>query len=340
MSTAIILMTALIPTTGHRDIIAFASDICDNVKVMVSTLSFEPKLVKDRVEDIRNLYKDSNVEVFQHQDDTSPQNPEDHDDFWNWWAKAIKDTVGYNDDMVIIASELYGKNLAETLNCKFIPYDIGRNINAVRGSDVRNDIIKNWNQIILPTRRKLLSKVVLFGQESVGKTTLAKKLSNLDYVSSFPEYARGYLEAVGSEVTDDKMIDIAKGQAAIQRAAFENPVKPLAVFDTDLFSTIGYTGIYKGKNIYENLFEDALNYKSDMYYILPDDCPMVQDVLRYGGDKRESSLEYWIDICHMYNLPYNIVPSGTWDDKKLYIQQDIDRMLEEKFKELKNYVRT
>ncbi len=55
---------------------------------------------------------------------------------------------------------------------------------------------------------------------------------------------------------------------------------------------------------------DALDSKSDLYIVTKSDIPFEVDPLRYGGDKREGSDAYWIDVCERYNLPYVVLETN------------------------------
>ena len=58
--------------------------------------------------------------------------------------------------------------------------------------------------------------------------------------------------------------------------------------------------------------------KSDLYIVTRSNIPFEADPLRYGGDKREGSDEYWIDICNQYKLNYIVL--GT-NDPRLRLRQ-------------------
>jgi nicotinamide riboside kinase len=61
-----------------------------------------------------------------------------------------------------------------------------------------------------------IKKIVVIGPESTGKSTLCKKLA-AHYDSLWvPEYAREYLEKNGTEYNYENLLDIAKGQIALE----------------------------------------------------------------------------------------------------------------------------
>lgn len=345
MTKAVVMMTALLPTTGHIDLIKFACGIADEVDVIVSTRSFEPAIVADRVNWLDNEFTDYgwSIRFYEHKCDDAPQNPEDHPDFWNWWKKVVE---GYSRHVdYFVASEKYGHEMAKALNCQFVPYDVNRKINPAVGTEVREHLFWYWKDALPKTvQSELVTTITLFGQESVGKSTIAKSLAQAQsmYLQAYPEYARPYLEEVGSELTIEKMKMIAKGQQALQWLAIERATKPIAMFDTDLFSTVGYYKLHPEflSDNYESLVTEAKLAKSELYFILPDDVPFEVDPLRYGGDKRESTRQFWIDIAEDFRLNYLLVPEGSLYSKIDFITKSMFAHLENKFKELREFQRT
>lgn len=347
---AIITMTALIPTTGHSELIKFAANLPNTtVYVLVNGRTKEPIPSLDRWRALNKHFEHfPNVIIHNKVSDDAPQNEWDTEtpqEFWDWWTQEINGAFprAQNKWDYVIASEIYGIKLATALGATFVPYDIERSFNPVKGTDVRNDIWTNWDGIIPEFRQQLAETVVMFGQESVGKTTLSKMVAEKLQVEWFPEYARPYLEAVGAEVTETAMSVIHHGQASLQKLAINNAKYPVTVLDTDLFSTVGYYGIYYGDNGAtpppQDCVTDAIKYKAHVYYVLPDDIPFEEDILRYGGDVRESDRQYWIRLLEQYDLYYKLVPSGTAEEKTNWIANDIKERFNNKVEPIKSFIR-
>ncbi|TXG78542.1 hypothetical protein E6Q11_00830 [Candidatus Dojkabacteria bacterium] len=337
---SIIVMTALIPTTGHRDLVKWAVSIPgNNVTVLLNSLSREPISGSLRelalIEEFGNY---SNVKIVHSKNNDAPQSPEDHEDFWNWWKNEIEVNCGKEWDFVI-ASESYGKPLADVLGAKFLPYDINRELNQARGTEVRGDIFERWEEILPAVQRKLHYSVGFFGQESVGKTTLSKMTAERFNSEWVFEYARPYMESGHPVVTDDVMRNVFFGQSALQRKVKDLAKYPLACFDTDLFSTVGYYPIYTKNAVPSDLIRSALNLKMDVYYLLPDDIPLEPDPLRFGDGKRESTKNYWRILLEKYGLKYVEVPSGTTEEKLNFIQHDIRGRLDERYASIRDFIR-
>lgn len=297
------------PTTGHLQLIQFASRLREvtRVDVLVCTQPFEP-FPRERVNALiyatRGMY---GVRILVHSKEIE-QNP-DAPGFWETW-KDILETNGVGYNTVIVSSEPYGKKLADLTGAKFMPYDIDRQLNPVKATEIREDPAKYFDQILPEFRRHLQTKVTIFGAESTGKTTLAKELARVYKCPWTFEYARPYLENTVNEITISSMKDIWSGQAALQQQASLLP-SSLVIQDTDLYSTVGYWELPHWEETLgrcpEDLRRDAKDLRSDLYIVCPSNIPFEQDPLRYGGDHREGSDAYWIGVCERYGLPYFVL---------------------------------
>lgn len=305
----LIFMTALLPTVGHQHIISFAANFVDYVHVIIPTRSKEPTTFWQRK---IALTEESNVSFYNHADDNAPQNPVTADDagFWGDWAKVVKGLVPDNIDYVF-ASEPYGMQVARSLNAEFIPVDTAREVQPVRGTQVRQNLFMLQDDIAQGFKEYLKLNVVLFGPESCGKTTMAKRLAKHFNGTFVPEWARTYLEAVGATITEHKMETIVNGQYASERAAATIDTL-VTVKDTDLLSTLGFYELY-GITQPSNLHWMIDDYPNDLYLVMNDNIPFEPDQLRYGVTKRETDVKYWVDILDRYDRHYVTIKSTDPD---------------------------
>lgn len=344
MTRALVLMTALVPTTGHADLIRFASELgVEKVHVLISERSFEPIFGSDRITAFEQHFADrENIEFILHSDDDAPQNPSEHEEFWAWWRDCIYAHFPElrTEEVLVVASEKYGQDVADSLdNGSFIPYDPQREINTARGEVVRRSLWNRWNTILPEFRSRLMLTATMFGQDSVGKTTLTREVARALEIRGIPEWARPYLETVGAELSEEKMSNIARGQRALQASMHKKALTPALVQDTDLFTTVGYYAINSEFTAPDNLIVNAHLLASDVYYLLPDTIPFCEDDLRYGGNVRESDKQFWIDLLVANDLQYVDVPSGTVEEKVDFIAADIIARFDEKNKDVSGFLR-
>lgn len=327
MPNAFVLLTAMPPTKGHAELIHFASILAGrgHVTVIVCTQPGEP-FVSERISALREV-AGHNVTVQQiHR--KLPQEPEQDPGFWDMWGDFLR-WSGFKEGDYIVASEEYGVRLAEEVRGKFMPYDPSRFTREIRATRVRKNPIDNFSDILPAFQPYLRRNLTVFGAESCGKTTLVRELATHGW--TFPEWARSYLELLGPETTREGMFDIAEGQAALQMAANSFKDKPFNFFDTDLYSTVGYWEMWESTlgPVPQSLIMDAWALKSDLYLILPSTIPFEADPLRYGGDHREGSDEFWIGVAEKYDLNYIVMKeqevTKRWAEALKYSRQLFDK---------------
>jgi len=317
------------PTTGHLQLIQFSHLMSnEGTVVIVSTQPHEP-FPHERVAALREAVKNrgmKNVKI-KHLHKTMPQDPATPG-FWDMWRDLL---LGYGVTTAdnIVCSMEYGKKLAEITGATFYPYDIDRDINPAKATPIRDDPHAHFHHIIPEFQKHLKVTVTLFGAESTGKTTLSKELAKRLNGYFLFEYARPYLEYTDIAITKDSMLAIWKGQAALQRQADNLHDRPFIIQDTDLWSTVGYWQfphwIPTIGNCPQGLIDEAGELQSDLYLVTKSNIPFEQDPIRYGGDHREGSDEFWLDICHKYELPYVVLDSENHEQR---IQQAMTAIFE------------
>lgn len=344
MSNAVVLMTALVPTVGHKYLIDFAKNLIgwgNKVHVIVGTLDREPVDGNKRFNAFVHEYMHDRNVVLHHLHRDVPQEPSEHTDFWAVWRDIVREFVEAEPDDYFVTSELYGIDMARVLGCQFMPCNRYRETVPVKGTSVREDLLGNFEYILSTFQPYLRKTVTVFGAESCGKTTMTRWLSTVLDGHFVPEWAREYLETVGSEVTDERMRAIVAGQSAVQRTARTLLNKPFIFQDTDLFSTVGYYrlcggGTDRDLDLAEYL---AKQQKSDLYIVMNDGIPFEADQLRYGVDKRESKTQFWIDILEEFNLPHYVVRNTDITDQRLEVCIALQDFWNDSTKLIKDYKR-
>ncbi|UVG35240.1 adenylyltransferase [Microbacterium phage Cece] len=322
MSKAFVLMTALPPTYGHLDLIQFAGELdVDRVVVLLNTQPDEPMSRERFLALASAAHKlDTPTEVrWQNEEVQQEATGPDDQAFWDDWVKNLK-RFGFKEGDTIVASEAYGVRLAKEAGGRFMVYDRDRWVRYTKGTRAREDYIGTWDTILPEFRQHLQKTVTMFGAESVGKTTLtralAKEYAALDIpTTTLFEWARPYLEMTGPEVTHQGMMDIWEGQRALQTSSYEKALSPLIIQDTDLFTTLGFWEDWDPESVPRGLLADAESTQSDLYVILRSNIPFEHDILRYGGDERQTSDQYWIDFCIKYGLNYVVLDESSLADR-------------------------
>jgi HTH-type transcriptional repressor of NAD biosynthesis genes len=136
-----------------------------------------------------------------------------------------------------------------------------------------------------------LVKIVLFGPESTGKTTISQQLARHYNTVWVPEYAREYLQNKWNNFRktceNDDLIPIAIGQMKMENDLSKKADRVL-ICDTDLLETKVYSQEYYGGYVDPRLDEAAQTNTYDLYLLTYIDTPWEADDLR---DRPELRLE-------------------------------------------------
>ena len=134
-------------------------------------------------------------------------------------------------------------------------------------------------------------KIVLFGPESTGKTTLSTQLARHYNTVWAPEFAREYLQNKWNNqrktCENSDLIPIAIGQMKLENELVKKADKVL-ICDTDLLETKVYSQEYYGGFVDPKLDKAAKENKYDLYLLTYIDTPWEADDLR---DRPEIRLE-------------------------------------------------
>ena len=142
-----------------------------------------------------------------------------------------------------------------------------------------------------------IKKIVVIGPESTGKSTLSEALAAALATVWVPEFARGYLEALGRPYEQKDLLTIARGQLAA-----EDQLMGLAnnymVCDTCL-RVIQVWSNHKYGTCDESILKAIKERKYDLYLLTGIDMPWTYDPLR------EHEAAHWRQ--HFYSLYQRLV---------------------------------
>lgn len=157
-------------------------------------------------------------------------------------------------------------------------------------------------------------KIVVFGPESTGKTTLCKRLASYYQTVWVPEFSRTYAEEKWEkhqkpcEETD--IMPIAIGQMTLENS-FVNKANQLLICDTDLLETKVYAEHYYNKTI-PDLEEAITNNDYSLYLLSYIDVPWEPDGIRDQPHNREVLFTAFENALINYKKPY-ILLTGDED---------------------------
>jgi len=175
-----------------------------------------------------------------------------------------------------------------------------------------------------------LIKVVLFGPESTGKTTLAQQLAVHYQTQWVPEYAREYLQDKWDRVQrtcePEDLVPIAYGQMALENSLARKADRVL-ICDTDLLETKVYSETYYTGSCDPLLEKYALKNNYDLYLLTYIDTPWVADDLRDRPEERERMFEHFKAALEQYDRNF-IILRGDKPKRLAHAIAAIDKLLE------------
>ena len=150
-----------------------------------------------------------------------------------------------------------------------------------------------------------LYKVVLFGPESTGKTTLAAQVAAHYQTVWVPEFSRFYQEQKGAGCDLEDVIPIAEGQLQWEAEA-RSRASRLLICDTDILETKVYSELYNGTcpPWLLRMLEGNLG---DLYLLTAIDLPWVPDGIRDRPHQREEIFRQFKAELEERQLPFRII---------------------------------
>jgi len=177
-----------------------------------------------------------------------------------------------------------------------------------------------------------LVKVVLFGPESTGKTTLSRQLARHYNTVWAPEYAREYLQDKWNNerktCEESDLIPIAIGQMDLENSLSKKADK-LLICDTDLLETKVYSEEYYGGFVDPLLDKFAVANTYDMYFLTYIDTPWEEDDLRDRPEQREEMFAAFKNTLEKYNRPY-VLLKGDKETRLKKATKIIDDLIDKK----------
>lgn len=160
-------------------------------------------------------------------------------------------------------------------------------------------------------------KVVLYGPESTGKTTLAKQVAAHFNAVWVPEFMRVYLEEkwdLKKElITKQDLIPIAKGQLKLE-SEVSKQANRLLICDTNLLELKVYSEYYYDGFCPQEIKEEATKDNYSIYLLTYVDTPWEPDILRDRPNNRQEMFGIFEAELKKQGFPY-VVLKGNEEER-------------------------
>ncbi|MEO6230078.1 MAG: ATP-binding protein [Ferruginibacter sp.] len=179
---------------------------------------------------------------------------------------------------------------------------------------------------------------MVIGPESTGKSTLCVNLAAHYKTAWVKEYAREYLLTNGTDYTFENLLDVAKGQIALEEKATEDltkkmsdpahrlPTTQLMFIDTDMHVLQVWCEFVFNK-CHNWILNRVVERKYDLYLLCNIDQLWVKDELREYPDleTREKLYKHYKEIMTNQQVPWVDI-TGNYDERLLKAIQAIDQL--------------
>ena len=305
---------------GHLALIDFAAAQCDELIVSMTYRQDDPIPGPLRFEWIREElanYAGVRLEI----------SPDDFDNEtlpWDqripFWASFLKKR--FPQVHVIFSSENYGDLLAKNLGIFHVGFDPERKKFPVSATLIRQQPFHYWDFIVHAARSFFVKRICLYGPESTGKSTMAKRLAEIYDTEFVPEISREFISSNNFTLADIIRIGHAQTKRVISTAKNANK---LLFCDTDLITTQIYCRHYL-HTIPHVLLALEEQVKYDRYYLFDVDVPWVADGLRDLGERRLEMFTVFKVELKKRKIPYTVV-SGSHDQREKFLCAEMDGLL-------------
>ena len=155
-----------------------------------------------------------------------------------------------------------------------------------------------------------LLRVVIYGPESTGKTTLAKQLAGYYHTNWVKEFARDYLQKKWDNKKEvcalDDLPAIVEGQINSENQAISTANKILFC-DTNVLVTRVWSETHFQGYCNPKIIDCSEKFKYDFYLLTGIDVPWQKDDLRDRPNDRQTMFDYFKNMLDQLNENYAIL---------------------------------
>jgi NadR type nicotinamide-nucleotide adenylyltransferase len=177
---------------------------------------------------------------------------------------------------------------------------------------------------LLPENRPDVKRVVVFGPESTGKTTLCKMLAEHFGTVWVPEFVRGYLDQKAAPCEPADIPLIVRGQWATEDE-LARLAKGVLFCDTDVTMTVVYAHLYYGE-CPEWIERLAVARPYDLHLLTGVDVPWVGDPQRDMPHRRHEIFDRCRAALDTSGRRYVLV-RGTWDERFRTAREAVEELI-------------
>ena len=228
----------------------------------------------------------------------------------------VSSILGNRNISHFYSSEPYGEHMSKSLTALNRQVDVSRISVPISATEIRKNPYENKEFLDPTVYRDLVTKVVLLGAPSTGKSTLAEQLAIHFNTQWMPEYGREYWEnhQVNKRLTLEDLLKIAEIHIEREDALVLQSNRFL-FSDTNAITTYLFSLDYHGSALekLENLAKLAES-RHDFIFLCDTDIPYDDTWDRSGDVKRKTFQQKIIEDLKTRNLNYYML-KGTVEER-------------------------
>lgn len=238
------------------------------------------------------------------------------------WADYLMYYIKLHGIDVIVGSEKYVQYMAEYIGIDYIIYDEERKDLNISATDIKKDIIKNWNYLTPAVKRSLVKHICICGTESTGKTTVCREMEDkYEYVTMIPEIGR-CLVGNAKTCTEQNLYDVYNIHNQLLEKVIYDPPTPIIIWDTDNITTISY---------FSFIFKHELHAYNvpiaDKYFFFESNIPYQKDVTRLNKDEALELREHHLKTYKEFGISPTIIKEFRKETVENMIIQTISKII-------------
>jgi len=311
---------------GHQKMIEFALEK-GSVSVLVCAEENEKIDGNIRKQWIKETFpnnKNLKVKVFKYSDKDFPNTSVSNWDVSKRWSEVFNEY--FKEENFLVTSEEYGEMLSVIMGIDHFIFDENRENIRISASEIRVNIIKNWEYLPLSVQKYFAVKIVFLGTESTGKTVMTNKLSEYFKANKVSEAGRDVIQ--NSKKFEFEDLEKVYTEHADRIEKVNHNESFLTIIDTDVHITKSYAEFIFGRKLIvpEEITEKN---KADLYLYSTKDAEYIQDGTRLEFEERNA-----LDESHRKVLKENKIDfleiSGTWEERENMAIDCIEKLILEK----------
>jgi NadR type nicotinamide-nucleotide adenylyltransferase len=227
--------------------------------------------------------------------------------------KFVIEKLGVREITHFFSSEPYGEHMSDALGARDVRIDQGRSSVPISSTKIRDDLFAHRRFLSPRVYFDHLTKVVLLGAPSTGKSTLTEKLAEHFTTTFMPEYGREYWELnnIQRRLSSEQLLEIATTHLE-REVAMAHEAKQYFFIDTNAITTKIFSDYYHGDSL-PHLRELAKNTKDryELVILCGDDIAYDDTEDRSGEANRTEFQKATIAELNMMGIEYHEVTGSV-----------------------------